>query len=163
MTELKFKVKRKGIYQYEGLGWHQDQGGIVIAKAAEAHLLTGVSLEEFICNHANKFDFMMRTKVPRSSRLVLVQEDGSEVQQQNICRYYASINGGKLIKIMPALTPDGDARRIGIDTDYLLKTCNNMEDFSNDIDYSYYVDAAKKLLINNTENEGVDQTEVTYL
>jgi hypothetical protein len=106
---------------------------------------------------------MMRTKVPRSSRLVLIQEDGSEVQQQNICRYYASINGGKLIKIMPALTPDGDARRIGIDTDYLLKTCNNMEDFSNDIDYSYYVDAAKKLLINNTENEGVDQTEVTYL
>jgi hypothetical protein len=158
------KTKRKGAYQYEGLGWHQDQGGLIIPKAAEAHMLDGTDIECYIRANAHRtHDFMMRTKVPRSSRLVLVQEDGSEVQQQNICRYYASINGGKLIKIMPALTPDGDARRIGIDTDYLLKTCNNMEDFSNDIDYSYYVDAAKKLLINNTENEGVDQTEVTYL
>lgn len=144
------KVKRKGAYQYEGLGWHQDQGGLIIPRAAEAHMLDGVDIETFIRNHENTYDFMMRTKVPRSSRLVLVQEDGTEVQQQNICRYYASINGGKLIKIMPPLTPDAEPRRIGIDTDYLLKTCNNMADFGNDIDYQYYVDAAQKLLINNS-------------
>jgi len=144
------KVKRKGAYQYEGLGWHQDQGGLIIPRAAEAHMLDGVDIETFIRNHENIYDFMMRTKVPRSSRLVLVQEDGTEVQQQNICRYYASINGGKLIKIMPPLTPEAEPRRIGIDTDYLLKTCNNMADFGNDIDYQYYVDAAQKLLINNS-------------
>lgn len=144
------KVKRKGAYQYEGLGWHQDQGGLIISRAAEAHMLDGVDIETFIRNHENTYDFMMRTKVPRSSRLVLVQEDGTEVRQQNICRYYASINGGKLIKIMPPLMPDAEPRRIGIDTDYLLKTCNNMADFGNDIDYQYYVDAAQKLLINNS-------------
>jgi hypothetical protein len=144
------KVKRKGAYQYEGLGWHQDQGGLIIPRAAEAHMLDGVDIETFIRNHENIYDFMMRTKVPRSSRLVLVQEDGTEIQQQNICRYYASINGGKLIKIMPPLMPDAEPRRIGIDTDYLLKTCNNMADFGNDIDYQYYVDAAQKLLINNS-------------
>lgn len=144
------KVKRKGAYQYEGLGWHQDQGGLIIPRAAEAHMLDGVDIENFIRNHDNIYDFMMRTKVPRSSRLVLVQEDGTEVQQQNICRYYASVNGGKLIKIMPPLTPEAEPRRIGIDTDYLLKTCNNMSDFDNDIDYQYYVDAAQKLLINNS-------------
>jgi len=144
------KVKRKGAYQYEGLGWHQDQGGLIIPRAAEAHMLDGVDIETFIRNHENTYDFMMRTKVPRSSRLVLVQEDGTEVQQQNICRYYASINGGKLIKIMPPLMPDAEPRKIGIDTDYTLKTCNNMADFGNDVDYQYYVDAARKLLINNS-------------
>lgn len=158
------KVKRKGAYQYDNLGWHQDQGGLIIPKAAEAFMLHGVDIEQYIRdNVSNVHDFMMRTKVPRSSRLVLVQDDGSEVQQQNICRYYASINGGKLIKIMPALTPDGEPRRIGIDTEYLLKTCNNMEGFGDDIDYQYYVDAAKKLLINNTDEGVVDRTEAAFL
>jgi hypothetical protein len=154
------KTKRKGAYQYEGLGWHQDQGGLIIPKAAEAHMLDGVDIEQFIRdNTENVHDFMMRTKVPRNSRLVLVQEDGVEVQQQNICRYYASINGGKLIKIMPPLTPEAEPRRIGIDTDYMLRTCNNMVDFGNDIDYNYYVDAAKKLLI----NDSVDIAESAYV
>jgi hypothetical protein len=155
------KVKRKGAYQYEGLGWHQDQGGLIIPRAAEAHMLDGVDIENFIRNHDNKYDFMMRTKVPRSSRLVLVQEDGNEVQQQNICRYYASISGGKLVKIMPPLTPEAEPRRIGIDTEWMLRTCNNMVDFANDIDYDYYVEAAKKLLIGN--NEVVDNKNAAFL
>lgn len=155
------KVKRKGAYQYEGLGWHQDQGGLIIPRAAEAHMLDGVDIETFIRNHDDKYDFMMRTKVPRNSKLVLIQEDGSEVQQQNICRYYASVNGGKLVKIMPPLTPEAEPRRIGIDTEWLLRTCNNMVDFADDIDYDYYVDAAKKLLIGN--NVVVDNESAAFL
>jgi hypothetical protein len=42
------KVKRKGAYQYEGLGWHQDQGGLVIPKAAEAAMLQGIPLDVYI-------------------------------------------------------------------------------------------------------------------
>lgn len=156
------KVKRKGAYQYKGLGWHQDQGGLIIPKAAEAHMLEGVDIESYIRSHNdNIYDYVMRTKVPRSSKLVLIGEDGTEVQQQNICRYYASTNGGKLMKIMPPLTPDGEPRRIGVDTDYTVKTCNNIADFNkDDIDYSYYVAAAKKLLINNTT---VDEEPAAYL
>jgi hypothetical protein len=62
---------------------------------------------------------------------------------------------------MPPITPDGEPRRIGVDTEYSLKTCNNIADFNkDDIDYSYYVAAAKKLLINNTS---VDQEVAAYL
>lgn len=143
------KVKRKGVYQYEGLGWHQDQGALVIPKAAEAYMLHGKDVEEFIKEHLtnNVFDFMLRTKVPRNSSLVLIDDEGNERRQQNICRYYASTNGGKLVKIMPPLVEGEPERRIGIDTEYNLKTCNDMSDFGNDIDITYYVDAAKKLVI----------------
>jgi len=143
------KVKRKGVYQYEGLGWHQDQGALIVPKAAEAYMLHGKDIETFIQEHLTKdvFDFMLRTKVPRNSKLVLIDNEGNEVVQQNICRYYASTNGGKLVKIMPPIEEGGEERRIGIDTEWNVKTCNDMSDFRNDIDVNYYVDAAKKLVI----------------
>lgn len=142
------KVKRKGAYQYEGLGWHQDQGGLVIPMAAEAAMLHGVSVKSFIQNHENKYDFLLRTKVPRSSRLVMVMSDGTEVQQQNICRFYACNAGGSLVKIMPPLTEEAEPRRIGIGEGYGMWTCNDINDFTwKDVDYKYYIDAAEKLVI----------------
>jgi len=143
------KVKRKGAYEYEDLGWHQNQSALVVPMAAEAAMVYGKDPEEFIRNHKDKFDFMLRTKVPRNSRLVMEYEDGSEVAQQNICRYYPSTSGGKLIKIMPPLPDkeeDGE-RRLSIDKDWNIKTCNNMVDFDWDIDYDYYIEAVNKLII----------------
>jgi hypothetical protein len=142
------KVKRKGVYQYEDLGWHQDQGGLVIPKAAEAHMLHGADIESFVRNHDNNYDFLMRTKVPRSSRLVMVMLDGSEVLQQNICRYYASTAGGELIKIMPPISEDKEERRINVASDQKVWVCNNIKDFDrSDLDYNYYVSAAEKLIV----------------
>jgi hypothetical protein len=146
------KVKRKGAYQYEDLGWHQNQGSLVIPMAAEAAMLHGKDVREFIKEHfeaGNIFDFMLRTKVPRSSKLVLEFEDARVEQQQNICRYYPSKSGGKLIKLMPALEDNEDKsdRRLGIDTAWNVKTCNNMQDFDGDIDFEYYVQEAEKLVI----------------
>ena len=140
------ECKRKGAYEYDGLGWHQDQGGLVIRKAVEHELLGKGSAEEFINKHDNKYDFLLTTKVPRSSRLVVVQDDGTEKEEQNICRYYPSPDGGKLVKIMPPLKPDGDERRIGIDTDYKVRVCNNINDFDWDVDYNYYISEARKLI-----------------
>ena len=141
------KVKRKGAYQYEDLGWHQNQGGLVIPMAAEAKMLHNIDVREFIENHKSIYDFMLRTKVPRSSKLVLVMEDGTEIKQQNICRYYVSKSGGKLIKIMPPLEGSVEERRIGIDKEYNVKTCNKIVDFSGEIDYDYYINEAEKLVI----------------
>ncbi len=144
------KLKRKGAYQYEGLGWHQNQGGLVIAKAAEAEMLHGVPVREFIAKHLedpeNKWDFLLRAKIPRSSKLVLVQDDGSEVQQQNVCRYYISTTGGKLVKLMPALEA-GDDRRLSIDSAWKVRVCNKMVDTLTDIDVEYYALEAEKLVI----------------
>jgi len=156
------KVKRKGAYQYEDLGWHQNQGGLIIPMAAEAAMLRGEDIETFIRSHKNKWDFMLRTKVPRSSRLVMRFEDGREVDQQNICRYYPSEQGGKLVKIMPALAgkEDQSDRELGIDTAWNVKVCNNacLFDFD-DVDYDYYVAEATKLLVGVEHSEPLSNRE----
>lgn len=154
------KVKRKGAYQYEGLGWHQNQSALVIPMAAEANMLHGVRIEDFVkerLDTGNMFDFMLRTKVDRSSRLVLLYDDGSEVEQQRICRYYPSHSGGKMVKIMKPLEGKEEAgdRRLSIDAQWKVKTCNNMKDYDGDVNLDYYVQEAKKLLI------GVDTSQPT--
>lgn len=145
------KVKRKGAYQYEGLGWHQDQSALVIKKAAEAAMLHGADIRQFICQHLknpdNKWDFMLRAKVPRNSSLVLELLDGTVVKQQNICRYYVSNTGGKLVKIMPPLEGKTEERRMGIEAAWLVKTCNNIEDYDADVNIDYYVQEAEKLVV----------------
>lgn len=142
------KVKLKGAYEYmdyDKLGWHKNHSAMVIPMAVKAHLVDGEDFEEFIRLHENKFDFMLRTKVPRSSKLVMVIDD-EDVEQQNICRYYPAKEGGKLIKIMPPLVDGCEWRRLGIDTDWTVKTCNNIADFNWDVDYNYYIQEAQKLI-----------------
>lgn len=163
------KVKLKGMYEhaeYTKLGWAKNHSAMVIAKAVEAHLVRGIDYEEFIKLHRDKFDFCLRTKVPRSSSLVLVKDD-EEVKQQNICRYYPSKpsdSSGKLVKIMPALEGSDELRRIGIDTDYIVTTCNDITDFSwANLDYTYYLKEAKVLIdaVSNQENNATIQQDET--
>ena len=146
------KVKRKGAYQYEGLGWHMNQSALVIPMAAEAEMLHGTPIEEFVRlysqDESKKWDFMLRTKVPRSSKLVLEFEDGTEQQLQNICRYFPCKTGGKLIKIMPPLEGGTEDRRMGIDTQWNVQECNDVAQFNFSVlDFNYYVQEAKKLLV----------------
>lgn len=142
------KVKRKGAYEYEGLGWHQNHSCLVVPMAAEAAMVKGEDFETYIRNHDNKYDFMLRTKVPRSSRLVMVYEDGYSVQLQNICRYYPSTMGGKLVKIMPPLEGETEERNLGIDVDWNVKVCNDISQFEwSSLNYDYYIQEAKKLII----------------
>lgn len=148
-------LKAKGAYAYEGLGWHQNQSSLVIKMAAEAALVRGEDIEDFIRAHKDPYDFMLRTKVPRSSRLVTIDELDKETPQQNICRYYISTKGERLMKIMPPLPtkPEAGERYIGIDKEWLVRTCNDMNSFKWDIDYDYYISEAEKLvnpLINHT-------------
>lgn len=105
----KSKVKRIGAYSHElaadnpgtrELCWHQNHSAVVVAKAAEAYLVHGTSIREFIMDHDNHWDFYLRTKVNRSDRLVAVDDNG-ETEQQHITRYYISNEGVELVKIMP--------------------------------------------------------------
>lgn len=96
------KVKRKGAYESAQpgdrvpLGWHQDCSALVIPKAAEAHILRGEDIETFIRNHLDPFDFMIRAKVPRNSRLMWGDE-----QVQGTTRYYVALDGAPLTKVSP--------------------------------------------------------------
>lgn len=99
------KVKRKGAYEYE-LEWHKDHSALVVAKAAEAALLHGVSIDSFIRDHTDVYDFMLRAKVPRSSFL----EYGLE-NVGTIVRYYVSTGGDFLEKVMPPTGPEGQYKK----------------------------------------------------
>ena len=144
------KAKRKGAYQFEELGWHQNQSSLVVPMAANAKMLEGKDIREFIeqrFSSGNTFDFMLRTKVDRSSRLVLVDSEGNDIDQQRICRYYPSRNGYKMVKIMKPLEENTEERRLSIESAWLVKTCNDMKDFDGDINFDYYVAEAEKLVI----------------
>lgn len=99
----KGKVKCKGAYEYfvdmdeyarrkderlfggnpVSAGWHKNQSAMVVPRAAEYALVHGGSIEHYILNHKNIYDFMLRVKVPRSSSLVLC--DG--LKKYGMCRW----------------------------------------------------------------------------
>lgn len=98
------KFKAKGRYEWRDLPNHKNHSALVVKIAVENYILHGTDPEEFIRKHDNKYDFMLRTKVPRSSKLVMVDSNGVDHQTQNICRYYISTEGMDLVKVMPPLT-----------------------------------------------------------
>ncbi len=157
-VDVNGKVKRKGAYRHvfdpknidPGIGnldWNQDHSAFVIAKAVESELLGSFNAEEVIRSHDNLYDFMLRTKVPRSSSLIAVDEDGNERKLQNTCRYYVSQTGESLVKIMPPLARKPDEwRRIGICVGWKVTPCNDIRDATVPIDYDYYINEARKLI-----------------
>ena len=134
------KIKRKGVYEYE-LEWHQNHSALVVRKAAEASLLHNIPVEDFILTHNDIMDFMLRTKVPRTSSLMLDNR-----QLQNICRYYISNTGGSLYKMMPPLAGKTSKRKIGINVGWLVTECNNMKNYREDINYQYYIDRCYRII-----------------
>ncbi len=166
------KVKRKGVYQYEDLEWHKNQGGLVIQKAAEAAMLYGKDIEEFVRNHTDVYDFMLRTKIPKNYRLVMrytaKNDDGTvettDFLQQNVCRYYVKNYGGSLMKLMPPLKKkvelgEGEDRENFIEKGFATKVCNNMDDFDGEINYDYYIREAKKLIVPKIEGLDTDSDQ----
>ncbi len=106
------KLKRKGAYAYERVKenpdtmdrqWHQNHSALVIPKAAEAALAHGQDIRDFIVNHDNIFDFMLRTKVGRADDLVFADTFGQVRSLQKITRYYISnaVDAGSLTKVAP--------------------------------------------------------------
>src|SRR5690606_39902438 len=87
---------------------------LVVKKAADAYIRLGTDPVEFITNHKDDYDFFLRTKVPKNSRLVGDWGYEEEVLQ-NVTRYYVSNEGCELIKIMPPLAKNpGKERRIAV-------------------------------------------------
>lgn len=105
------KLKRKGAYEYN-TQWHQDPSSPVVAMAAEAALVRGVPVREFVTNHREPFDFMLRAKVPRGNKLMhRWPEFGVELELQHITRYFISHNGGYLVKVAPPTGEPGTWKR----------------------------------------------------
>jgi hypothetical protein len=115
------KVKRIGAYGYvradEDPGtrekpYHKDTSALVVAKAAEAALVYGRDPGEFIRNHPDDFDFMLRAKAPRGSSLVMRWADFNYDQPlPNTVRYAVTVHGGQLVKTMPPTGAIGTWKR----------------------------------------------------
>lgn len=142
------KIKRKGAYEYDNLDWPKNHSSLVIQKAAEHAIVHGGDVEDFILGHEDIMDFMLRAKIPRSSKLMMVDDDGDMEQTQNICRYYICKDGVKLVKVMPPVPgkEDKGERYIGIDKSWKVAVCNRMSDYKGNIDYDYYIEEANKLV-----------------
>jgi hypothetical protein len=102
-VKLDGDLKSKGAYEWKDLPNNKNHSALVVKMAAESYIANNTDPEEFIRNHKNMYDFMLRTKVPRSSKLVTVDENGIDHQTQNICRYYMSEKGMELVKVMPPI------------------------------------------------------------
>jgi hypothetical protein len=136
------KVKRKGEYEWNRV-WHQNAGGLVIPKVAEKVLVEGAPIRETVESWPEKMDFMLRTKVPRSSYL----QWGDE-QVQNISRYYIAVGGKPLNKWMPPLAKKPtEWRKIGVESGWDVQICNDIHDATLPINYDYYIQEVEKLVL----------------
>lgn len=150
-------IKRIGAYAYQTYfddphtrerQWHQDHSALVVRKAAEAQMVRGVSVEDFIMAHRDPFDFMLSVKVPRSSRLI-----HGQAQVQNTSRYYISTDGAHLTKIMPGLK-GGAERHMSVESGWTTTLCNDAAAFRWDnVNWLYYINEAKKLVIDEPASQ----------
>ena len=179
------KVKRIGCYAHEmmidnlgtrELAWHKNWSARIVAIAAEALLVHGVPIAETIGNHKDMYDFLLCTKVPKSSAL----EHGGVVVQ-NVSRYYISNDGAQFEKVMPPKGTVGEfkrankltdkyfnsivepgvwderihtknkstyqIRRIGINTGYNVTICDKFDSHEFDINYAWYIKEAEAITL----------------
>ena len=134
-------VKRKGAYEWD-MEWHQNAGALVIAKVAEKHLIDGAPIRETVEQWSDIMDFMLRTKVPRSSYL-----QWGEQQAQNISRYYIAKDGKPLTKWMPPLKGKTEWRKFAVESGWNVQVCNDIKDATLPVDFDYYVNEVEKLCL----------------
>jgi hypothetical protein len=135
-------TKRKGAYEHD-MEWHQNAGGLVIAKVAEKVLVDGAPIRQTVEQWPDIMDFMLRTKVPRSSYL-----QWGDGRAQNTSRYYIAKDGKPLFKWMPPLAKKpGEWRRIGVESGWGVQVCNDIKDAVAPVDFDYYVREVEKLCL----------------
>lgn len=103
------KVKLKGCYEYPDPtnyhqsianmsppGWHKDWSAVAVPMAAVAAMMGNRDPAEHIYCNTNPFDFMLRAKAQRGSKLAI-----GDTEVQKTTRYYMSLTGAPLFKYNP--------------------------------------------------------------
>jgi hypothetical protein len=140
------EVKRKGAYEYDK-EWHQDSSASVVAKVAEQVLIHGKPLEQTVLEWPDKMDFMIRAKVPRTSKLIYVDENGEQSDVGNIQRYYISPEGGTLLKVMPPMKGKTENRWFDVQKNQKVCLCNKITEATLPIGYEWYINEVRKLCL----------------
>lgn len=101
------KLKTKGAYwtpdkfpddiqNASPTAWYKTFNADVCAKAAVNQMKTGRPVEQFIREHRDPFNFMLREKTSRGHVLYI-----GDQPQQRVTRYYIARNGQPMRKVMP--------------------------------------------------------------
>lgn len=113
-------------------------------------MVDGHTARDFVWRHTDAWDFMMRAKAPRSSRLVLTDLLGVDHVQQNTLRYYIAHGNTPLTKIMPELAkkPGSGERRLGINVGWSVAVCNDVAQWDwNRLNREFYIEEVEKLIV----------------
>lgn len=146
--------KRKGAYQWktdkptnlsESLVWHQDWSALIVPMSAEMQMVKGVSVREFIHDHDDAFDFMLKAKAPGKGHLEL--DNGRRLQRTT--RYAIARHGPGMRSVHPPLAKAPDkVRNISIQAGYAVQVCDDVRDFDpRNLNRDWYVKEAGKLII----------------
>lgn len=148
------KVKRKGAYEHQAGGWYdsgyngwsQNASALVVPKVAEKVLVHGAPIRKTVEEWSDLFDFMLRTKVPRTSYL-----RWGEQEVQRTTRYVVTTDGKTLEKWMPPLKKKdgtyGDWRKIGVESGWLVQVCNDTTGLAGvRVNFDYYIQEVEKLV-----------------
>ena len=139
--------KLKGAYNYEwekDEEWHKNFSNRVSIIAAVKYMTEGIPVEDTILQHEVSQDFMLRAKVNKPASIYW----GGE-KQQNICRYYVSKHGHAIHRGTPQ--KDGTVKLGALPPTRgrvvnLQNLDNTIHDWQ-DVDYDFYINEAKKLLV----------------
>lgn len=107
--DLEGNLKQKGAYWHpdplrfaESISeagppaWHKDFNPVVVTRAAVDAMVNGIDPETFIRLQTDPFDFMLRAKVDRASRLMI-----GDRQVQSTTRYFIARDGEPMKKVSP--------------------------------------------------------------
>lgn len=157
--------------------WHKDLGGQIVIMAAVAHMVEGADIERYIDAHRDPFDFMMRAKCDRSSELWIGDQKQQRILRYYIAHNGAPLRKVSpptgepgTYKRRSGITDlewsrrptDGtwselvhtknkskyETREMAIEAGHMVAECNVASKFDwSALNYGWYVDAAKKLVI----------------
>lgn len=112
------KTKCKGAYEYENLAWHKDHSMLVVPKAVEHAFKNNLGeqgVQDYINNHTDIFDFVLRYKVPKSGGAFTESSLGIKKYIQNTGRYYVAKEGEPLFKELPPVKAQIEVIRMQLD------------------------------------------------
>lgn len=146
--------KRKGAYQWktdkptnlaESLVWHQDWSALIVPMAAEMQMVGGLDIRDFVHNHDDAFDFMLKAKAPGKGHLEL--DDGRRLQK--VTRYAIARQGPGMRAVHPPLAKAPDkVRNISVQAGYGVQICDDVRDFDpRNLNHDWYIKEAEKLII----------------
>lgn len=147
------KVKKKGVFETElsleeglkGVQWHKNPSNMIVRKAATEYFVNGNDYEKFIDENNNVYDYCAAVKKTRSFNLNLYFNKGGVLcpePQQKITRYYASKDGGLLLKDFH------DGRVTSVLAGQKVTVVNKIEEDKeyDNIDKDYYKQKTKDLI-----------------